>query len=240
MKKNTQIIEAKAQTLISKAELTFNGQQSTVLELHKLAVKSAKSAKTKFKFSPINTRKGSKWITPEKRAAFYVAAGFTCCYCGEKYDYQHLSLDHVITRETNGQVRQYLSVTSNKILAEQMEFVKSAKNATGNIVCACQDCNGDRDTKPFEEYLAEKVIEHLRAGFSNGKISDKAIEKAKKCLSLAKAQLLMTDRVLKPHKKAFKAAMAMHEDKSGQYIMMGETEHSKQRYAALNQLKAEG
>ena len=240
MNKNTSIIQETASLLIAEAELTFNGQQSTVIKLHRLAKKSAASSKTKFQFAPINTRKGSKWVTPEKRAAFYVAAAFTCCYCGEKYDYQHLSLDHVITRETNGQVRQYLAVTSNKTLAAQMDFVKSAKNATGNVVVACQDCNGDRDTKNFSSFLEEKVIEHLRAGFSNGKISDQAIEKAKRCLALAKSQLLLTDKALKPHKKAFKGAMAMNEDKKGSYVMIGETKHSLQRYAALNQLKAEG
>lgn len=239
MNKNTMLIQTTAQTLIEETELSFNGQQSTVIALHKLAEKSARSSKTKFQFAPINTRKGSKWVTPEKRAAFYVAANFTCCYCGQQYDYQHLSLDHVVTRETNGQVLQYLSVTSNKTLSNQAAFVKSAKNATGNVVCACQDCNGDRDTKPFGEYLAEKIIEHLRAGFSNGQISDEAIEKAKKCLSLAKSQLLLTDKELKPHKKAFKGAMSMHEDKAGSYVMIGETKHSRQRYAALNQLKGE-
>ena len=117
--------------LIQQAGLSFNGVQSTVAALHSAAKKSHNSKKTKFRFSPIATKKGSKWITGEKRAAFYIAGNFTCAYCGDAYEYHDLSLDHIITRETNGQVLQFLAITSNTALSSQIELVKSAKNGTG-------------------------------------------------------------------------------------------------------------
>jgi 5-methylcytosine-specific restriction endonuclease McrA len=54
----------------------------------------------------------------------------TCIYCGETYDINELTIDHVHPRARGGATQ------------------------TNNSVCACWKCNQDKGTKPWRDFMS--------------------------------------------------------------------------------------
>ena len=54
----------------------------------------------------------------------------TCIYCGETYDINELTIDHVHPRSRGGATH------------------------TNNSVCACWKCNQDKGTKPWRDFIS--------------------------------------------------------------------------------------
>ena len=233
-------IKILADKLIKSADLQYSSDQSLTLAIHEKAVASHESAKVKWKFKPISEKKSAKWLTREKRGAYYLFSDFTCAFCLDRFEYSNLTIDHVVTRETTEQTLQFLKVTSSPTLRAKANTIKKAKHATGNLVTCCNACNMERKTLDFEQWLFKVVENWLRKGTKDGKISKASIGRAKRTLSMVKDQLQLRDGELRQYKEMYKAAMLAFEDKKGQYRVINGTKYSLQRDSAFAALFGKG
>lgn len=233
-------IKILAEKLIESADLQYSADQSLTLAIHEKATASHESSKVKWKFKPIAEKKSAKWITREKRGAYYLYSDFTCAFCLNRFEYTELTIDHVVTRETTEQTLQFLRVTSSPTLRAKAKTIKKAKHATGNLVTCCNACNLERKTLDFESWLFKVTENWLRKGTKDGKISKAAINRAKRTLSMVREQLQLRDRELKHYKELYKQAFLAFEDKKGQYRLINGTKYSIQRDSAFAALFGKG
>ena len=60
----------------------------------------------------------------------------TCVYCGQTYEQNQLTLDHVLPRSKGGE------------------------DISSNVVCACTKCNQDKGSKHWLEWMRQKYGFH--------------------------------------------------------------------------------
>lgn len=73
-------------------------------------------------------RKHKKRPVRFSRSAVYIRDNFKCQYCGGKFRYEDLTLDHVVPRCRGGQT----------------EFI--------NVISCCKKCNGDKGDKSCDQW----------------------------------------------------------------------------------------
>lgn len=100
-----------------------------------------------------NGKRGSSWLTRERRLAIYIRDGFTCQYCGRDLKNApavELNLDHLVARNAGG------------------------GNESTNLITSCRSCNCSRQDKLYTEYATGGAIERIevqRLAFVNIELS---------------------------------------------------------------------
>ena len=69
---------------------------------------------------------------------------YTCIYCGETYDNDELTLDHVHPRFYGG------------------------SNTTQNLVCSCQKCNQEKGTLHWTEFVTHPIRSNIILQHTHG------------------------------------------------------------------------
>lgn len=70
--------------------------------------------------------------SPERKQAVLQRHDFRCVYCGEQFDADELTVDHVEPR------------------------VKGGDHSKGNLVAACRRCNKEKGGQPAWAYLSDR------------------------------------------------------------------------------------
>jgi len=86
-------------------------------------------------------RNGSgRWIRAATRLAIYIRDGFTCLYCGAKFNKRgfNLTLDHVVPH------------------------VKGGSNKPTNLITACRSCNSARQSKSVAKFATVAARKRIR------------------------------------------------------------------------------
>lgn len=137
--------------------------------------------KKRIRTKSANNGQGRKWIRDEKRLAIYLRDGMSCLWCGEGVEKfgqsspcNHLTLDHFVSRNANG------------------------NNTAANLFTACHRCNSDRKDKSALDYAIEwgEMFQNSQAHRDGLLASIGAARKKDLAPFLAQAKELMRSRGL--------------------------------------------